>query len=199
MTPNTLPSTKQDTSISVLNESKTVSAVPQILRPHFCLRTQLWRHTKAHFKQGKKHFFSFFGFRAPRNRVTSGKKELNHSYNVNMSGLIPLLSRTQNNLQPRGQNVAKPEHSTELLLLSWSKDLKLRELKGERLLLRTGRGIKTCTFLNFWAHVEAKATEAGRGRRRACPASIMESLWLSDDSLPVIKAGRARRFSGSLV
>lgn len=106
-----------------------------------------------------------------------------------MSGLIPLVSRTQNNLQPRGQNVDKPKHLRVFLLLSWSKDLKLREVREERLLLHTGRGIKTCTFLHFWAQVKAKATEAGRGRRCARPASIMESLWLSDEALPGDQSG----------
>lgn len=109
-----------------------------------------------------------------------------------MSGLIPLVSRTQNDLHPRGQNVAKPEHSREFLLLSWSKDLKLGGLRGERLLLRTGRGIKTCTFLNFWAQVKTKATEAGRG---GGDAHVQPASWkvcgCQMRLFLVIKAGRA--------
>lgn len=82
------------------------------------MKTQPWRHTKAHFKQGKKRFFLFWLQSTKEPSHGWEKKELNHSDNVNMSGLIPVVSRTQNNLQPRGQNVAKPEHSRELLLLS---------------------------------------------------------------------------------
>lgn len=58
------------------------------------------------------------------------------------------------------------------------------------------QGNKTCTFLNFWAQVKAKATEAGQGRRRARPASIMESLCLSDESLPGDESGEGQELSG---
>lgn len=46
--------------------------------------------------------------------------------------------------------------------------------------------MKTCTFLHFWEQVKAKAAEEEsqqRGRRTS-PASIMESLWFTDESLP---------------
>lgn len=51
------------------------------------------------------------------------------------------------------------------------------------------QGNKMCTFLNLWAQVKAKATEAGEGRRRARPASIMESLWSSAEALPGDQSG----------
>lgn len=45
--------------------------------------------------------------------------------------------------------------------------------------------MKMCTFLHFW-ELKAKATEeeSQQRRRRMSPASIMESLWFTDESLP---------------
>lgn len=45
--------------------------------------------------------------------------------------------------------MAKPEHSTEFLLLSWSKDLKLGELRGGKAFITDRQGNKNVHVPQF--------------------------------------------------